>query len=651
MFKKFLDERQRLSAQLTRVAKAQSDGGQRTLAAATTQTASDLLDFRFRIGVLGGMKRGKSTLINVLLGRSDDALAPIAAEPATGVITEFEDSGADGPLVIRVVSEGSGAEEREISAEQIAEYATEQGNPGNNRGVAVIQVKGRFPLLHHSAVLVDTPGNGSVYQEHSKASIAALRYCDAYILLVSATIPLDRVELEYLRAMGERERRQLIVVLSKSDMLAAGEREEVLKRIRAKLSEANLQPRTILEVSAKKVFEATKRALDVPLLDAMRRECGITALEKAIEIVAESESIHLEALRSKIGDAVGDAENYLSRESERVEADLASSSSDLGALEKRKAAEQDGMKAAVKAFESEKKRFALQWQALAVQFVTTIQSCGDQVEADLEDWLEGQRGVMGAHRGASSLAVEVSRRVSTVLAPEVLKLQNRSNELVERLKIESMNAIDLVAPRKRRGASSALEGVAAPVTAGIAGVALFATLASQATAITAVGGVTPATTGFVACCWQCLAGKAAATAAPTAFGAAVMSGIVMVSGVTVAALVAVKVAEAVVRGNAKGRIGHLVRQSIDAVIADIVGADHASGAVGDARDRLLQDHSARMSETLEGMAHGLEVLRAQILERDPELVPQLEARMKLLEDLRVDLGKSAAPWPRRGTAS
>ena len=651
MFKKFLDERQRLSAQLTRVAKAQSDGGQRTLAAATTQTASDLLDFRFRIGVLGGMKRGKSTLINVLLGRSDDALAPIAAEPATGVITEFEDSGADGPLVIRVVSEGSGAEEREISAEQIAEYATEQGNPGNNRGVAVIQVKGRFPLLHHSAVLVDTPGNGSVYQEHSKASIAALRYCDAYILLVSATIPLDRVELEYLRAMGERERRQLIVVLSKSDMLAAGEREEVLKRIRAKLSEANLQPRTILEVSAKKVFEATKRALDVPLLDAMRRECGITALEKAIENVAESESIRLEALRSKIGDAVGDAENYLSRESERVEADLASSSSDLGALEKRKAAEQDGMKAAVKAFESEKKRFALQWQALAVQFVTTIQSCGDQVEADLEDWLEGQRGVMGAHRGASSLAVEVSRRVSTVLAPEVLKLQNRSNELVERLKIESMNAIDLVAPRKRRGASSALEGVAAPVTAGIAGVALFATLASQATAITAVGGVTPATTGFVAWCWQGLAGTAAATTAPTAIGAAVMSGIVMVSGVTVAALVAVKVAEAVVRGNAKGRIGHLVRQSIDAVIADIVGADHASGAVGDARDRLLQDHSARMSETLEGMAHGLEVLRAQILERDPELVPQLEARMKLLEDLRVDLGKSAAPWPRRGTAS
>ena len=309
------------------------------------------------------------------------------------------------------------------------------------------------------------------------------------------------------------------------------------------------------------------------------------------------------------------------------------------------------MKAAVKAFESEKKRFALQWQALAVQFVTTIQSCGDQVEADLEDWLEGQRGVMGAHRGASSLAVEVSRRVSTVLAPEVLKLQNRSNELVERLKIESMNAIDLVAPRKRRGASSALEGVAAPVTAGIAGVALFATLASQATAITAVGGVTPATTGFVAWCWQCLAGKAAATAGPTAFGATVMSGIVMVSGVTVAALVAVKVAEAVVRGNAKGRIGHLVRQSIDAVIADIVGADHASGAVGDARDRLLQDHSARMSETLEGMAHGLEVLRAQILERDPELVPQLEARMKLLEDLRVDLGKSAAPWRRRGTAS
>ena len=38
---------------------------------------------RFQIAVLGKAKRGKSTLINALLGRQDDTLAPIDKLPAS----------------------------------------------------------------------------------------------------------------------------------------------------------------------------------------------------------------------------------------------------------------------------------------------------------------------------------------------------------------------------------------------------------------------------------------------------------------------------------------------------------------------------------------------------------------------------------------
>jgi ribosome biogenesis GTPase A len=41
-----------------------------------------LLADRFVITVLGKAKRGKSTLLNALLGRSDDTLAPIDKLPA-----------------------------------------------------------------------------------------------------------------------------------------------------------------------------------------------------------------------------------------------------------------------------------------------------------------------------------------------------------------------------------------------------------------------------------------------------------------------------------------------------------------------------------------------------------------------------------------
>src|SRR5438067_1826588 len=43
---------------------------------------------KFRLTLLGMVKRGKSTLLNALLGRRDDVIAPIDKLPATSVITE-----------------------------------------------------------------------------------------------------------------------------------------------------------------------------------------------------------------------------------------------------------------------------------------------------------------------------------------------------------------------------------------------------------------------------------------------------------------------------------------------------------------------------------------------------------------------------------
>jgi GTPase SAR1 family protein len=49
----------------------------------------NLFQWADQLAVLGKAKRGKSTLINALLGRKDDTLAPIDKLPASSAITRF----------------------------------------------------------------------------------------------------------------------------------------------------------------------------------------------------------------------------------------------------------------------------------------------------------------------------------------------------------------------------------------------------------------------------------------------------------------------------------------------------------------------------------------------------------------------------------
>src|ERR1035437_2272436 len=53
------------------------------------QAIGQLESDRFMIAVLGKAKRGKSTLLNALLGRHDDLVAPIDKLPASSTITRI----------------------------------------------------------------------------------------------------------------------------------------------------------------------------------------------------------------------------------------------------------------------------------------------------------------------------------------------------------------------------------------------------------------------------------------------------------------------------------------------------------------------------------------------------------------------------------
>ncbi len=146
------------------------------------QCVLDIRALRFNIAVVGDIKRGKSTLLNVLLGQDTDDLSPIASEVCTGSIIHYMDlsclPGETEPHA-RVFSYGCQQPER-VSLEEVRDYITEAGNPGNKRRVSRVEIYGNFPLLH-SCSLVDTPGANAVIEQHGEMVYDFLPRADAII--------------------------------------------------------------------------------------------------------------------------------------------------------------------------------------------------------------------------------------------------------------------------------------------------------------------------------------------------------------------------------------------------------------------------------------------------------------------------------------
>jgi small GTP-binding protein len=194
----------------------------RDLAAARARVAED----RFNLVVLGEFKRGKSTLINALLGR---AVLPTGVIPLTSVVTAI--SAGDHDRL--VVCYGDGREEdRPLS--EISDYVTEGRNPGNRLGVELARVELDHELLGAGLELVDTPGIGSIHSHNTAVAREFLPRVDAAICVLDAGQPLSQAERELLVELTDRVPR-LLIVINKIDHLEPADRDVAVEFIRSAL--------------------------------------------------------------------------------------------------------------------------------------------------------------------------------------------------------------------------------------------------------------------------------------------------------------------------------------------------------------------------------------------------------------------------------
>ena len=151
-----------LLAALDELSRLGADGDRATLDALRGPVAGQ----RLRVLVAGEAKRGKSTLVNALLGR---ALLPVGVTPLTALATTVRYGRDEG---VSAVFRDGGVESFPLAA--LGDLVTERGNPGNRRNLASVTVVADAPVLARGVELVDTPGTGSVYAQITPAAAAGL---------------------------------------------------------------------------------------------------------------------------------------------------------------------------------------------------------------------------------------------------------------------------------------------------------------------------------------------------------------------------------------------------------------------------------------------------------------------------------------------
>ncbi len=209
------------------------------------------------LAVLGQFKRGKSTLVNALVGAE---VLPTSAVPLTAIPTlirygerfslsvEFRDDRG-----IANVSAGTVDDVRTA----IAGYATEKENPNNRPGVSRVDLAMPVAFLERGIVLIDTPGVGSTYTHNTETTLRFLEQCDAALFVLSSDPPITASEIEFLRRVKNHVE-HLIFVLNKVDYLSEKERAEVIAFVRSVIytESQDVEELPFFPVSAREGLEA-----------------------------------------------------------------------------------------------------------------------------------------------------------------------------------------------------------------------------------------------------------------------------------------------------------------------------------------------------------------------------------------------------------
>ncbi len=167
----------------------------------------------FNLAVCGKVKNGKSSLINALIGKN---ILPVCNDVATSRAFKISNANEDSFFVVY-----SNGDKKAITVEELAQYGSQAeidnvGEIATNETIAYIQVNTKVDFLPEGVSLIDTPGIGSTYPQHTNITKQYLRNSDAALFVMNPS-PLEDIEINFLKEVAEITP-SIIFVTTKTDL-------------------------------------------------------------------------------------------------------------------------------------------------------------------------------------------------------------------------------------------------------------------------------------------------------------------------------------------------------------------------------------------------------------------------------------------------
>ena len=301
------------------------------VAADARSVAERVSEGRFYVACIGQFKRGKSSVLNALVG---DIVLPTGVVPVTTVPTIIR-YGSHAAARVRFEAGGW----TDIPVKTVDEYVSEEKNPENAKHVAALEIFVPSPLLATGMCFVDTPGLGSVFTGNTAATQAFIPHIDAALVVIGADPPLAGEELVLVEAVA-RHVQDLIITVNKADRTTDAERAAAVAFARRQL-EKRLQHSVgpLFEVSAAEQLEHRGTGRDwgklvaalKHLVEGSGRRLIRAACERGVERISEQLLVIITEEREALQRPIEESESRINVMKQTI-ADAERSMRELGYL-------------------------------------------------------------------------------------------------------------------------------------------------------------------------------------------------------------------------------------------------------------------------------------------------------------------------------
>lgn len=384
--------------------------------------AHKLKDDLYQIAVVGFMKRGKSTLLNALLGQENSLLAPADWKVCTAAIVRYLDVSRHPENRASAVVHFMDESKREISHGELADYIHDKYNRENEKSVKFIDVYGSFPLIPPNVAIVDTPGRGSIHKEHDLLSDVFIPNADAIILVLTSDLPVEAEERKFLGGLREADKKRILTVVTKSDTIKSDkDRADVEKFVRSQLGETGISCEKVYFTAAQKIVESRKAGGPAEA-ERAAAEWGFKALEQAVEDLIQKRSDRAVIRREHLNDLCAALEEVLSGQAARLEKGLADGEKSTEELERDLKNRSEEKEALNREFNEKSEEFRGKWERRIHAFEEKEAQISDEIVGVLREKFE-TADLSELLKRKKRLQMDVNEAVSIKIMPYIAELE------------------------------------------------------------------------------------------------------------------------------------------------------------------------------------------------------------------------------------